>query len=61
MHSVEFYRITRKQKESGSKMLSLVGVKPKASDVNALHGTAWANPLFAESLTLDTWYLDLEF
>ena len=33
-------------------MLPLMGIKPRASDFNALHATVWANSLFAGSLIL---------
>ena len=67
MHSVEFYRTTRKQTKSSSKMLPPVGVEPRASDFNVLHATVWANSLFAGSfrtlgpyIIMLYWFLDLE-
>ena len=38
-----FYRITRKEKKSSSKMLPPPGSEPRASDCTALHANIWAN------------------
>ena len=49
-YSVEFYRITKKQKDSGTKCDPQMGVEPRSFYFHALHAIVGADSLFAGSL-----------
>ena len=50
MYSVEFYRITKKQKKIQQQNVTSVRGEPSACDCHALHATVRANSPFAGGL-----------